>query len=51
MAMLTKHLMEDPVPPSVRRPDLAITAEMDALVGKALEKDRDQRYQSMAEFS
>jgi len=21
MAMLTKHLMEDPVPPSVRRPD------------------------------
>jgi len=50
MAMLTKHLMEDPVPPSVRRPDLAITGEMDALVGKALEKDRDQRYQSMAEF-
>jgi serine/threonine-protein kinase len=50
MAMLTKHLMEDPVPPSVRRPDLAITPEMDALVGKALEKDRDRRYQNMAEF-
>jgi eukaryotic-like serine/threonine-protein kinase len=50
MAMLTKHMMEDPVPPSVRRPDLAITPEMDALVGKALEKDRDKRYQSMAEF-
>jgi serine/threonine-protein kinase len=50
MAMLTKHLMEDPVPPSVRRPDLAITPEMDALVGKALEKDRDKRYQNMAEF-
>jgi serine/threonine-protein kinase len=50
MAMLTKHMMEDPVPPSVRRPDLAITPDMDALVLKALEKDRDNRYQSMAEF-
>ena len=50
MAMLTKHLMEDPVPPSVRRPDLAISPEMDALVSKALEKDRDQRYQSMEEL-
>jgi len=50
MAILTKHMMEDPVPPSVRRPDLAITPEMDALVLKALEKDRDNRYQSMAEF-
>jgi len=50
MAMLTKHLMEDPVPPSVRRPDLAITPEMDALALRALEKDRDKRYQNMAEF-
>jgi len=32
MTMLTKHLMEDPVPPSVRRPDVVITPEMDALV-------------------
>ena len=50
MTMLTKHLMEDPVPPSVRRPDLVITPEMDALVLKALEKDRDKRWQSMAEL-
>jgi serine/threonine protein kinase len=50
MTMLTKHLMEDPVPPSVRRPDLAIPPEMDALVLKALEKDRDKRWQSMAEL-
>jgi serine/threonine-protein kinase len=50
MALLTKHLMEDPVPPSVRRPDLDITAEMDAMVLKALEKDRDHRYQNMGEF-
>ncbi len=38
MTMLTKHLMEDPVPPSVRRPDLTITPEMDVLVLKALEE-------------
>jgi serine/threonine protein kinase len=50
MTMLTKHLMEDPVPPSVRRPDLVISPEMDALVLRALEKDRDQRWQSMAEL-
>jgi tRNA A-37 threonylcarbamoyl transferase component Bud32 len=50
MTMLTKHLMEDPVPPSVRRPDLVITPEMDALVLKALEKDREKRWQSMAEL-
>jgi serine/threonine-protein kinase len=50
MTMLTKHLMEDPVPPSVRRPDIAITPEMDGLVLKALEKDREKRWQSMAEL-
>ena len=50
MTMLTKHLMEEPVPPSARRPDLTITPEMDALVLKALEKDRDKRWQSMAEL-
>jgi len=50
MTMLTKHLMEDPVPPSVRRPDLIVSPEMDALVLKALEKDRDKRWQSMAEL-
>jgi serine/threonine-protein kinase len=50
MTMLTKHLMEDPVPPSVRRPDRAITVEMDGLVLKALEKDREKRWQSMAEL-
>ncbi len=50
MTMLTKHLMEEPVPPSARRPDLVITPEMDALILKSLEKDRDRRWQSMAEL-
>jgi serine/threonine protein kinase len=50
MSMLTKQLTEDPVPPSVQRPDHSISPEMDALVLKALEKDRDKRWQSMAEL-
>jgi serine/threonine-protein kinase len=50
MGMLTKHLLEDPVPPSVRRPDLAIPTALDAIVLKALEKDRDARWQSMQEL-
>lgn len=50
MAMLTKHLLEDPVAPGVRRPDLGIPAALDALVLKALEKDRARRMQNMQEM-
>jgi serine/threonine-protein kinase len=50
MALLTKHMLEDPVPPSVRRPDLPISPALDALVLKALEKDRDKRWQDMKEL-
>jgi serine/threonine protein kinase len=50
MAVLTKHIMETPVPPSVRRADPVVTPEMDALVLKALEKNRDQRWQTMGEL-
>jgi serine/threonine protein kinase len=50
MLMLTKQLIEDPVPPSARRPDLPISPAIDALVLKALEKNRDRRWQSMADL-
>jgi serine/threonine protein kinase len=50
MAMLTKHLLEDPIPPSARRPDLSIPPELDHIVLKALEKDRDNRWQNMDAF-
>jgi serine/threonine-protein kinase len=50
MAMLTKHLLEDPVPPSARRPDLRIPPALDHLVLKALEKERDKRWQNMDEL-
>ena len=51
MAILTKHMFEDPVPPSLAAPDLDIDAAVDALVLKALEKDPDNRFQSMTEFA
>jgi serine/threonine-protein kinase len=50
MAMLTKHLLEEPVKPSLRRADLRIAPEVDAIVLKALVKNRDNRFQSMDEL-
>jgi serine/threonine-protein kinase len=50
MGVLTKHMFEPPVPPSQVRPDLGITPELDAIVLKALAKDRNQRFQSMIEL-
>jgi serine/threonine-protein kinase len=47
MAMLTKHLMEPAVAPSTRRPDLGIPAEADAVALRALEKDRDRRWDTV----
>jgi serine/threonine protein kinase len=51
MAILTKHILEEAVIPSARRPDLGIAPEMDAVVMKALEKDKAKRWQSMTEFT
>jgi tRNA A-37 threonylcarbamoyl transferase component Bud32 len=50
MAMLTKHLVELAEPPSLRRPDLGIPPAVDALVARALEKDRERRFQSAEAF-
>ena len=50
MAMLTKHLVEAAPPPSLRRPDLGIPPAVDALVARALEKDRDRRFASAEEM-
>jgi serine/threonine protein kinase len=51
MQVLAKHLNEAPVPPSQKRPDLVISAEMDALVMRALEKDPARRWPDMAAFA
>ena len=43
---LTKHLAEPPVRPSQRRPDLAVSPALEALVLRALAKSPDARPQS-----
>ncbi|MQY12705.1 Serine/threonine-protein kinase PknB [Streptomyces sp. RB5] len=48
VAVAYQHVREEPQPPSVYDPE--ITPEMDAIVLKALTKDRDYRYQSADEM-
>ena len=47
MGILTKHLLEAPVPPRKRRPDLEIAPEVEAICLRAMEKDRDKRFADM----
>lgn len=47
VAMLSKHLLDVPEPPSRRRPDLGISAALDQLVTSCLSKDRRMRPPSM----
>jgi eukaryotic-like serine/threonine-protein kinase len=50
MGILTKHLLEPVVPPRQRRPDLGITAEVEAVCLRAMEKDREKRWPDMDAF-
>jgi serine/threonine protein kinase len=50
MGILTKHLIEPPVPPRQRRPDLDIPADVEAICLRALEKDREKRWPDMDAF-
>jgi serine/threonine protein kinase len=49
MEVLVMHMRDRPEPPSHRRPDLNLPAELDAFVLRALEKEPDKRQQSMNE--
>jgi eukaryotic-like serine/threonine-protein kinase len=51
MGVLTKHMFENPEPPSVRNPNAHVPHEVEQVCLKALAKDRDQRYQTMKEFA
>jgi tRNA A-37 threonylcarbamoyl transferase component Bud32 len=51
MGVLTKHMFENPEPPSVRNPNAHVAHEVEQVCLKALAKDRDQRYQTMKEFA
>lgn len=51
MEYITHQINTPPIPVTERRPDLNIPRELDFIIGKALEKDRNDRYQSAAEFA
>ncbi|HEV7553927.1 MAG TPA: protein kinase [Kofleriaceae bacterium] len=50
MAIMSKHLLEQVVPPSVRRPDLRMPAAIDQLVMTAMAKDAAARWPTMEQF-
>lgn len=50
LALLSKHLIEAPVPPSQRRPDLGLPPQVDALILGAMAKDPSQRPATMDLF-
>ncbi len=51
MGVLTKHMFENPQPPSQRNPGANIPPDVEEVCLRALAKDRDQRYQSMKEMA
>ncbi len=51
MGILTKHMFEVPEAPSAIVPDAEIPAEVEAIILKAMQKDRELRFASMAEMA
>src|SRR5919106_1503434 len=50
MALVNEHMFENPIPPRDRRPDLDISPDLNALVMRALAKDRNERPASAEEM-
>ncbi|HVV49127.1 MAG TPA: serine/threonine-protein kinase, partial [Polyangia bacterium] len=50
MAIVSRHLVETPVPPSKRRPDLRLPKIVDDVVMRGLEKEREMRYPTAVAF-
>jgi serine/threonine-protein kinase len=50
MAIVSRHLVETPISPSKRRPDLRLPKIIDDVVMRGLEKDREMRYPSAGAF-
>jgi eukaryotic-like serine/threonine-protein kinase len=50
MAIVSRHLVEAPMPPSKRRPDLRLPKIIDDVVLRGLEKEREMRYPTAAAF-
>ena len=50
MAIVSRHLVEAPMPPSKRRPDLRLPKIIDDVVLRGLEKEREMRYPTAVAF-
>jgi len=50
MGILTKHIYEQPIPPHDLPPPIDVPPGLEAVIMKALAKQADQRYQTMAEM-
>jgi tRNA A-37 threonylcarbamoyl transferase component Bud32 len=50
LGVISQVLTQETVPPSQLRPELGFPAAVDRVVMRALDKDRDKRYQQMREF-
>jgi len=50
VAIVSRHLVEAPLPPSQRRPDLRLPKIVDDIVLRGLEKDRELRYPNARAF-
>ncbi|RMG98326.1 MAG: serine/threonine protein kinase [Deltaproteobacteria bacterium] len=51
MGILTKHMFEPPPAPTSVNPNADITPEIEAIILKALQKDKELRFQSMDEMA
>ncbi len=51
LGFLSKHLMEDPPPLRVVRPDMPFIPQLERVVMKALAKRREERFSSVDEFA
>ncbi len=50
MGILTKHMFEIPEAPTTVMPELQVPPEAEAIILKAMQKDREYRFQSMSEM-
>jgi tRNA A-37 threonylcarbamoyl transferase component Bud32 len=50
LGIISQVLTHDPTPPSKLRPELGISGAVEAVVMRAMEKDRTRRYATMAEL-
>ncbi len=50
MGLVTKHLVEDPTPISVRNPRVSVSIRLETLIMRALARNREERFPSAGEM-